>query len=138
LSSSTAFPDQDSYDNYPEIGISACEGSVEEGRLIFMMAPNRDLSHNSSSKYSTIGRSEASDARSSNNGMIQNPNPDFNVIRLQTIMESIQRMTPEGSPLITLSHQASEVANVIVEQRSAGNPRGEPSIGNRSGKDSLK
>jgi hypothetical protein len=70
--------------------------------------------------------------------MIQNPNPDFNVIRLQTIMESIQRMTPEGSPLITLSHQAAEVANVIVEQRSAGNPRGEPSIGNRSGKDSLK
>jgi hypothetical protein len=38
-----------------------------------------------------------------NDGMIQNLNSDFNVVRLRTIMESIQCMTPEGSPLITLA-----------------------------------
>jgi hypothetical protein len=64
--------------------------------------------------------------------MIRNLNPDFNVIWLQTIMESIQRMTLEGSPLITLAQQGVEVVNVVVAQRLAGNPRGEPSVGNRS------
>jgi hypothetical protein len=62
--------------------------------------------------------------------MIRNLNPDFNVIWLQTIMESIQRMTLEGSPLITLAQQGVEVVNVVVAQRLAGNPRGEPSVGN--------
>jgi hypothetical protein len=64
--------------------------------------------------------------------MIQNLNLDFNAIRLQNIMESIQWMTLEGSPLIALAQQGAEVANVVVAQRSVDNPQGEPSIGNRS------
>jgi hypothetical protein len=131
-SSSAPSSDQDSSDDYPEIGISVCGDSAGEGHLIFMVAPNGDLSHNSSSRYSTIGRSEAFDARMPNDGMIQNLNLNFNAIRLQTIMESIQRMTPEGSPLIALAQQGAEVVNVVVAQRSASNPRGEPSVGNRS------
>jgi hypothetical protein len=63
---------------------------------------------------------------------MQNLNPDFNVIRLYTIMESIQRMAPEGSPLVTLAQQGAKAANFIVAQRLVGNPRVEPSIGNRS------
>jgi hypothetical protein len=82
------------------------------------------------SRYPTIGRSEASDARTPNDGMIQNLNLDFNAICLQTIMESIQRMTPEVSPLVALTQQGAEVANVIIAQRSVGNPLGEPSVGN--------
>jgi hypothetical protein len=84
------------------------------------------------SRYPTIGRSEASDARTPNDGMIQNLNLDFNAICLQTIMESIQRMTPEVSPLVALTQQGAEVANVIIAQRSVGNPLGEPSVGNWS------
>jgi hypothetical protein len=47
-------------------------------------------------------------------------------------MESIQRMTPKGSPLITLARQGAEAANYVIAERSADNPRGEPSVGNRS------
>jgi hypothetical protein len=73
-----------------------------------------------------------SDARMSNDGMIQNLNPDFNIIQLQTIMESIQRMAPEGSPLVALAQQGAEVVNVVIAQRSTNNPQGEPSVSNRS------
>jgi hypothetical protein len=79
-----------------------------------MVAPAGGPSKNSSSRYPTIGRSEVSNARTPNNEMIQ----------LQTIMESIQRMEPEGSPLVALAQQGPEVVNIIVVQRSAGNPRG--------------
>jgi hypothetical protein len=131
-SSSAAYPDQDSADDYPEIGESTCGDLVEEGHRIVMVAPaGGPLQHNSS-KYPTIGRLEAYDARTPDDGMIRNLNPDFNAIRFQTIMESIQRMIPEGSPLVALAQQGAEVANVIVVQRSTGNPRGEPSVGNRS------
>jgi hypothetical protein len=41
-------------------------------------------------------------------------------------------MAPECSPLFALAQQGAEVANVVVAQRSDGNPREEPSIGNRS------
>jgi hypothetical protein len=54
-----------------------------------MVAPAEAPSQNSSNKYPTIGRSEVSNARTPNDEMIQNLNPDFNVIRLQTILESI-------------------------------------------------
>jgi hypothetical protein len=64
--------------------------------------------------------------------MIQNLNLDFNTIRLQTIMESIQRMTLEGSPLVALAQQGTKTVNFIVAQRSTGNPQEEPSEGNRS------
>jgi hypothetical protein len=47
-------------------------------------------------------------------------------------MESIQRMAPEGSPLVALASQGVEAANYVIVQRSADNPRGEASIGNRS------
>jgi hypothetical protein len=102
-SSSVASPDQDLSDDYPKIGISACGDSTREDRLTFMVALNGDPSHNSSSRYPTIERSEASDVQTSNDGMIQNLNPDFNAIRLQTIMEYIQRMATEGSPLSALA-----------------------------------
>jgi hypothetical protein len=131
-SSSAVSPDPDLSDDYPEIGISAYEDSTGEGRIIFMAASNGDPSHNSSSRYPTIGRSEASDVRTLNDGMIRNLNPDFNAIQLQTIIESIQWMSFEGSLLIALAQQEVEVANVVVAQRSAGNPRGEPSVSNRS------
>jgi hypothetical protein len=85
-SSSVASPDQDSSDDYPEIGISTCGDSAREGQFIFMVAPNGGPSHNSSSRYPTIGRLEVSDARTPNAGMIQNLNPYFNVVRFQTIM----------------------------------------------------
>jgi hypothetical protein len=129
-SSSVASPDPDSSDDYPEIGINACGDSAGEGHLIFMVALNGNLSHNSSSRHPTIGRSEASDARTPNDEMIRNLNSDFNAIRLQTIMESIQRMAPEGSPLVALAQQEAEVANVIVARRSTSNPQEEPSVGN--------
>jgi hypothetical protein len=56
--------------------------------------------------------------------MIQNLNLNFNPIQIQTIMESIQQMAHEGFPLVALAQQGAKVANVIVAQRSAGNPRG--------------
>jgi hypothetical protein len=79
LSSSAVSPDQDSSDDYPEIRVSACGDSIGEGRLIFMVAPNGDPSHNSSSRYPTIRRSEVSEARTPNDRMIRNLNsaPDY-------------------------------------------------------------
>jgi hypothetical protein len=95
--------DQGSSENYPEIGINTCESSVSTSRLICMVAPNEDQPRHSSSGYPTIGRSEASDARTPSTGLVQNLNPDFNVVRVQAIMETIQRMAPDGSPLALLA-----------------------------------
>jgi hypothetical protein len=131
-SSSAASPDQDSADDYPEIMGIPCWNSAKEGRLIIMVAPTRAPSHNSSSRYPTIGRSEASDARTPNDGMIHNLNMDFNAMWLQTIMESIQCMTLEVSPLVALAQQGAETVNYVIAQQSVSNPRGEPSVGNRS------
>jgi hypothetical protein len=61
-SSSTTSLDQDSSDDYPEIGMSTYGDSAGEGHLIFMAAAVGQPSRNSSSRYVTIGRSEASDA----------------------------------------------------------------------------
>jgi hypothetical protein len=128
-STSAASPDQDSTDDYPEIRGSTCWNSTDEGRLIIMVAPIGAYSQNSSSRYPTIERPEVSNARTSNNGMIQNLNLDVNIVRLQTIMESIQCMAPEGSPLVALARQGTEAANYIIAERSASNPR-ELSVGN--------
>jgi hypothetical protein len=57
-----------------------------------------------------------SDARTPNDEMIQNLNPNFNIVRLQTIMESIQRITPEVFPLIALVQQGAEVANHVIAE----------------------
>jgi hypothetical protein len=80
LSSSASTPDQDSSDDYLEIRASACREPVEGGRLICMVTPNDDQSHNSSNRYPTIGRSEASDARTPSSGLVRNLNPDFNTV----------------------------------------------------------
>jgi hypothetical protein len=94
-----------------------------------MVAPNRDRSHNNSSGYPTIGRSETSGAQTPSAGLVQNLNPDFNVVRVQAIMETIQRMAPDGSPLALLSQQEAEVVNLVVAEKSASGPRREPSVG---------
>jgi hypothetical protein len=121
--------DQGSSENYPEIGVNTCESSASTSRLICMVAPNEDQPRHSSSGYPTIGRSEASDARSPSTGLVQNLNPDFNVVRVQAIMETIQRMAPDGSPLALLAQQGAEVANLVVAEKSTGVHRREPSGG---------
>jgi hypothetical protein len=69
-SSSAASPDQDSANDYLEIGGSTCWDSTEEGHLIIMVAPAGGPSNNSSNRYPTIGRSKASDTRTLNDEMI--------------------------------------------------------------------
>jgi hypothetical protein len=54
---------------------------------------------------------------------------DFNAVWVQAIMESIQRMTPDGSPLALLTQQEAEAANLIVAEKSGGKPWREPSVG---------
>jgi hypothetical protein len=44
-------------------------------------------------------------------------------------METIQRMTPDGSPLALLAQQGAEAVNLIIAKKSASIPRGEPSAG---------
>jgi hypothetical protein len=128
-SSSALSSDQGTSEDYPEIGVSTCESSASISRLICMVAPNEDQLRHSSSGYPTIGRSEASDARTPSTGLIQNLNPDFNAVRVQAIMETIQRMAPDGSPLALLAQQGAEAANLVVAEKSTGIPRREPSGG---------
>jgi hypothetical protein len=129
LSLSASSPDRDSSNDYPEIGASACENSAEDGRLILMVAPDGDRTRNSSSGYPTIERSEVTDAQTPSVGLVRNLNPDFNAVRVQVIMETILRMAPDGSPLALLAQQRAEAANLVVAEKSAGVPRGEPSAG---------
>jgi hypothetical protein len=63
FSSSAASPGQESTDDYPEIGGSTCWNSAVEGCLTIMVALAGAPSHSSSSRYHTIGRSEALDAQ---------------------------------------------------------------------------
>jgi hypothetical protein len=128
-STSTSILDSDLSDDYSEIGASACGEPAKDGRFIYMVAPNGDRSSNTSSKYPTIERSEASDARTPSGGLARNLNPDFNVVRVQAIMETIQYMAPDDSPLAILAQQEAEAANFIVAEKSAGVPRREPSVG---------
>jgi hypothetical protein len=85
-SSLGATPDHNSLKDYPKIGASACWNSAIEACHISMVEPDRGNSQNSSNKYLTIGGSEASDAWTPNNNDVQNLNPDFNGVRLQTII----------------------------------------------------
>jgi hypothetical protein len=107
-------PSQDSSDDYPEIGDSACGNSAKDIRLILMVAPNGDRSRNSSCGYPTIGRSKTSDAQTPSAGLVQNLNSDFNVIQVQVIMETIQCMASDGSPFALLAQQGAEVVNLVV------------------------
>jgi hypothetical protein len=102
-SSSALSSDQGSSEDYPEIGVSTCGSSADISCLICMVAPNEDQPRHSSNGYPTIGRSEASDARTPSTGLIRNLNLNFNVVRVQAIMETIQRMAPDGSPLALLA-----------------------------------
>jgi hypothetical protein len=81
-STSTSTPDSDSADDYPEIGASACEEPVKDGRFIYMVAPNGDRSSNTSSRYLTIRRSETSDVQTPSDGLAPNLNLDFNAVRV--------------------------------------------------------
>jgi hypothetical protein len=47
-----------------------------------MVAPNGDRSHNGSSRYPTIRRSEASDAWTPSGDLVWNLNSDFNDVRV--------------------------------------------------------
>jgi hypothetical protein len=94
-----------------------------------MVAPDGDQARNGSSGYPIIGRSEATDAQTPSAGLVQNLNPDFNVIWVQVIMETIQCMAPDGSPLALLAQQRAEAVNLVVAEKSAGVPREEPSVG---------
>jgi hypothetical protein len=71
-------------------------------------------SQNSSIKYPTIGRSEALDAQTPSDRLVQNLNPNFNAVRHQTTMKLIPRMALEGSPLLTLAQQGAEAANHVI------------------------
>jgi hypothetical protein len=62
-------------------------------------------------------------------GLAGNLYPDFNVVRVQAIMETIKRMTPDGSPLALLAQQGAEAVNLIVAEKSASGPQKEPSAG---------
>jgi hypothetical protein len=90
-----------------------------------MVAPDGDRARNSSSGYPTIGRSEATDAQTPSAELVQNLNPDFNVVQVQAIMETIQRMAPDGSPLALLAQQGIEMMNLVVAEKSAGIPQKE-------------
>jgi hypothetical protein len=94
-----------------------------------MVAPDGDRACNSSSGYPTIGRSEATDAQTPSAGLVQNLNPDFIDVQVQVIMETIQRMAPNGSPLALLAQQGAEAVNLIVAEKSVGVPQREPSAG---------
>jgi hypothetical protein len=128
-SSLASSPDQDSSDDYPEIEASVCGNSVEDGRHILMVTLNGDQSHNSSSRCPTIERSEASNARTPSTGLVQNLNPDFNDVQVQAIIEIIQRMAPDSSPLVVLAQQGAEAVNLVITEKSVGVPRKEPSGG---------
>jgi hypothetical protein len=129
LSSSALSSDQGSSKDYPEIGVRSCGSPADVSRLICMVAPNEDQPRHSSSGYPTIGRSEASDVRTPSTGLIRNLNPHFNAVRGQAIMEIIQRMAPDGSPLALLTQQGTEAANLVVAEKSTDVPRREPSGG---------
>jgi hypothetical protein len=61
-SSSASTPDLASSDDYPEIGASAYGEPAKGGRLVCMVAANGDRLNNTSRRYPTIRRIEASDA----------------------------------------------------------------------------
>jgi hypothetical protein len=44
-------------------------------------------------------------------------------------MDTIQCMTPDGSPLVLLAQEGAEAVNLVVAEKSAGVPQGELSVG---------
>jgi hypothetical protein len=129
-SSLASTPDTDSSDDYLEIGASVCGEPAEGGHLICMVALNGDRSHNRFSRYPTIRRSKASDAQTPSDGLVRNMNPDFNAVQVQTIMETIQRIMSDGSPLAVLAQQGAEATNLVVTEKSIDVSQREPLVGN--------
>jgi hypothetical protein len=70
-----------------------------------------------------------SDARTPSGGLVRNLNSDFNAVRVQAIMETIQCMAPDGSPLVVLAQQGAEAANLVAAEKSASVLQREPSAG---------
>jgi hypothetical protein len=62
--------------------------------------------------------------------LVQNLNLDFNVVRVQAILEIMQRMALDGSPppLVVLAPSGAEGANLVITEKLAGIPQREPSI----------
>jgi hypothetical protein len=49
--------------------------------------------------------------------LARNLNPNFNAVRVKVIMETVQRMAPDGSPIAVLAQQGAEAANLIVVEK---------------------
>jgi hypothetical protein len=113
-----ATPNRDSIEDYPEIGGSAYWNPAIEAYCISMVGLARADSQNNSSKYSTIRGSEASDTRTPSSRVLQILNPDFNTVRLQTIMESIQRMVSQDSLLVALAQQGLKWWAISLQQNA--------------------
>jgi hypothetical protein len=78
------------------LGTSTSRKPAAEAHRISMVGPDRAASHNNSNKYTTIKGSKVFDAWTPSNRVVRNLNPDFNIVRLQTIKESIQRLVPRS------------------------------------------
>jgi hypothetical protein len=59
--------------------------------------------------------------------LVQNLNTDFNAVQVQAIMEIIQLMALDGSPIAVLAQQGVEAVNLVIAEKSAGVPRMKPS-----------
>jgi hypothetical protein len=60
--------------------------------------------------------------------LVQNLNTDFNAVQVQAIMEIIQLMALDGSPIAVLAQQGVEAVNLVIAEMSAGVPRMKPSV----------
>jgi hypothetical protein len=116
LSSSSlrVFANRDFIKDYPEIRGSVYWNPVIESCRISMVVTTSAPSHNSSSRYPSIRGFEVFDARTLSNMIVQNLNSNFNIIRLQTIIESIQRMIPQDSSLLALAQQRAKAVGQII------------------------
>jgi hypothetical protein len=83
-----------------------------EAHRVNMTGHHGHESRNLSSRYPMIGRLETSDVATSNR-LVQNQNPNFEVVLLQTLMESIRFMVKDGSPLAPLVQQGDEIIGRI-------------------------
>jgi hypothetical protein len=91
---SASTPNSDSFDDYPEIGADTCREPAKDGRFIYMVALNGDRSSNTSNRYPTIERSEASDVQTLSGGLARNLNPDFNVVRSRQLWKPYNTWRP--------------------------------------------
>jgi hypothetical protein len=94
---------RDSAKDYPEIRDNACWNPTIKAYRINMVGLAMGDSQNSSSKHPTIGGSESSNARTPSSNIVRNLNSNFNTVRLQIIMESIQWMVSPDSSLVALA-----------------------------------